>query len=409
MYAWIKVKVVYGANKSFDISDRVEMLKYTSSVKKDNVVEINISKEYARELADESRIITGNFLVFSWGIAGGKSSPVIRMKISDVEPKYAERVSLTIRGTDMGNTAKKTTSNNVQSISSASEFVDKILMPFADMYSLTLVADKAEIEKYLDPNTIGAQAHLPNYSWLKKIANKNGFMCFVENKKLVFKRRNLKKSAYRKFEYNNGNGDLISFLPKFRESTEESASGGVQVSSVDPLTGESKNAVSSSNQDSLGKKLNKYDSSATFAGVEGGKKPVVSDTDYNEHKKVIVAPESNSNQALADKMNQDSMLAQHTASLTTFGDPTFFSDTIVTISNVDRRNSGNWYAETVAHTVSATGAYTCTTELVKNGSSEPNKANAADASGSVNTSTGPEKGVSKKTVPVYDSNANRKQ
>lgn len=407
--AWIKVKVVYGANKSFDITDRVEVLKYVSSVKKDNTVELTIVKDYARELADESRIITANVIVFSWGIAGGKSSPVIRMKISDVEPKYAERVSLTIRGTDMGNTAKKTTSNNVDKIEESNQFITRILVPFAEMYNLTPVFDKTEIEKYFDPKTIGAQAHYSNYSWLKKIANKNGFMCFIDNKKLIFKKRDLKKSAYRKFTYNDGEGDLISFLPKFRESTEESAAGGVQVAAVNPLTGETQNNTSANNQDSLGKKINKYDSSASFAGVDGGKKPTVSEADYNDFKKVIVAPSSDSNQGMADKLNQDSMLAQHTASLNTLGDPSFFADTIVTIANVDRRNSGNWYAETVTHTVAATGAYVCVSELVKNGSSEPTKANAADASGNVNKTTGPENGVRKKTVPLYDSNSNRKQ
>jgi hypothetical protein len=404
MSTWIRAKVVYGKNQSFDISDRIERLRYSSNTDQDNTAEFTIKKDYSRELADEDRIITGNFLVFSWGISGGKSSPVIRMKISNTEPRYLARVTLTILCSDIGNTAKKVNGNDVVKTENAKTFLDDVLKPFAEMYGLTLAANEQQILESFDPTTVGSQGHQSQYNWLKRIANKNGYMCFIDNKSLVFKKRELIKKPYKSFVYNNGDGDLIGFLPKFRETTEESSAGQVQTLSVDPVTGESNVKTSGDNQDSLGTNLNKYGADAQFAGTEGGKQVLDTPT-YNGNRKVIVAPESNANQAMVDKMNLDAQMDQHTADFTTIGDPHWFADTIVTVSNVDRRNAGNWYTKSVIHDVPSDGPYLCTAAGGKYGSMAPNKVAAVKTSGKVNTEVGGKNGNVKKVVPQYDSNA----
>jgi hypothetical protein len=404
MSVWLKVKVVYGNNQTFDISDRIERFRYSSNTDKDNTVDLGIKKEYARILADEDRIITGNFLLISWGIAGGKSSPVIRMKISNVEPRYAERVTLSIVGADVGNAAKKVTGNDVKKVENAQAFLNDVLKPFAESWGLKLEADVQLILQSFDPTSVGSQGHMSKYSWIRKIANRNGFMCFIENKSLIFKKRNLKKSPYKKFTYNDGQGELLEFAPKFRETTEVSAASEVQTIAVDPTTGDVKVQTSSDNQDSLGKNLNKYSSDANFAGESTGK-PIVDSSTYEAGRKVIVTPDASANQATADKLNLESQMDQHTAQIKTLGDPNWFADTIITVANVDKRNSGNWYVKSVNHDITAQSFYTCTAELGKYGSSAPNKANAAQSKGNVNSETGPAKANTKKTVPIYDSNA----
>jgi hypothetical protein len=99
-------------------------------------------------------------------------------------------------------------------------------------------------------------------------------------------------------------------------------------------------------------------------------------------------------------------MENHTATIKTLGDPQWFSDTIVSMGNVDRRNSGNWYCISVVHNVPASGdGYTCEAEAQKYGSNAPNKAGAAKTSGKVNNTVGPKDANAKKVVPEYDSNS----
>jgi phage protein D len=395
---FVKAKIVYKGG-SLDISDRIENFKYIHSVEKDSYLEIKIKKEYVPSMIDDSVIINGNMIVFQWGYLGGQTSRVHTVKIQDPTIVYAERVSMTIKGLDIGNTMKKTSSLATPTKSQTTNFENEILKPICTKHGLVLKTEGSNLSQIL-PSSIGPMAGVDDFNYLKNIAKANDFICYVDGNSLVFKKRNLGKKSSRIFTYGDGSGTVISFAPKTNETTGDNLTGETKATSVNPLTGEVEETKSQSKEivlgqyDANGKDVDSKNSSTLNAFAQKG---------FDYKNKSI--PSSLENQTAVNKTSADKKIKEITADLLTIGDPTMEGDLIITMAGVSVKDSGNWYVTEIAHTITASGeTYLCNFSLNKNGTGRPVKTNAEKTKSEVNKTTGSKENKSTKTIPEYNSN-----
>jgi phage protein D len=401
LQAFCKVRIIY-AGGFMDISERIESFKFRQSIKKDNILELKIKKDYVPNLIDDKNIVNGNVIMFHWGFVGGSVSRVHRVRLQDPVTSYGERVSLTIKGIDVGNTMKKSSIQDVYGTSQTKNFEAEILKPIADKYGLKLKVSSQEL-KTINSDSIGPISGRDELNYLRGIALSNNFMCYVDSDMLVFKKRDLAQKSSKTFVYGDGKGTVISFNPQINETTSGSTTGNTAINSVDPLTGKTNNVVGLPTETSLGKYTPLYNEDAIAvgenkfagAGLDG----------INGNKKNIPTPDATYSATKANKLASDLALKQITADLSVLGDPLIETDKIITMAGVSKKDSGNWYVEEISHSFSASEPYITTFSLNKNATASPSIINA-DEKNDVNKSTGPDKSANSKEVPQYDQNGN---
>jgi len=244
------VKIHIKSNKR-DISDRVERFKYEDSLKEDNMVELNIKSNYAFEMADDNDIVTGAIIQFQWGYVGEVSSDVHEARITDVEVTYGERVKMLIRALDMGVAMKKATSLKIWRQKTASQIAQEI----AVRYDLEAVID--ETDQVWDDIPQGNKS---DFDILKDLSQKEvdgDYVFYVSANKLHFVRRGLDKKA--RFQFKYGEEGVISFAPKWRESTSNSSGTSTKTVAVNPKTKKTVVSKSDNKGTVLGENLVKWD------------------------------------------------------------------------------------------------------------------------------------------------------
>ncbi len=375
---------VYVGPKRVDISAKIEKLKHEHNTKKDNSLELYVRRDFSEAMADDPDIITGYDVTFQYGFLQGQMGPVYVMKISDIEVKYADRITMMIRCLDEGNDMKKNSPQVIWKGKNAAQIAREI----AKAHKLKAdVFEGSDLRKITEE----AQGNKSDFEFLRYLASKEaGYIFFVDQKGLHFKKRVTKGQAAAHYTY--GDGRIIEFNPKLRKSTQKGDSQSADIMMIDPMT-KKESKVNDNSGVKLGK--NKYDLNANFIGRDEG-----------SAKKNVVTPSTNTGDAAAasNALNSAANMGVLEASFKVLGNPLLQADTILTLSGVARKYLGNWYIEKVINEVSTSGFLT-SGELGKDGTAAPIKPGVGENK-DVNKTVGPKDQTGKNKVHRYDQNSN---
>ena len=133
--------------------------------------------------------------------------------------------------------------------------------------------------------------------------------------------------------------------------------------------------------------------------IEKGKKYV---SDLVEKVVPIPSSDTSVHNGITKSSTKKATLKVLAGTLTVEGNPMLKPNEIVTIENVAKRHSGNWLTEKVTHDISAGGTYTCTVDVVKNGTQKEtsSKKQTTNKNQNVSNTKGDKKVEGKKKISV---------
>ena len=211
-----------------------------------------------------------------------------------------------------------------------------------------------------------SQARQTDWQFVQRLAEKVGFVAYVEGEKLHFHTRQLDSPPRRRFEYFFGDGDLQDFQVKEWRTTDRAAQ--TIVKGWNTLDREEVKATGSNENtetDTLGG-TNTSDlprKGSRPAGGEGANPPV----DTLAGRRVVPTPEQR--QATVTEEANAHFRAQQgevKATAKIIGDPLLRAKNVVEITGVSRTLSGKYYITKHVHKITATGGYVGTLSLIKN-------------------------------------------
>lgn len=382
---------------AIDLTEIIESLKYARSTKKDNQLELRIKQDFVNESIDDDEILIGRTIRFQYGFKD-QLSKVKLVEIVDLIPEWGERIKFTVIARDKGHAAKKTESNVIWKDKTSSEIAETI----AFRHKM-----KSKIDKTTQKWDNMPQGNKSDYELLRQLAQKEpGYSFYIADKTLYFIKRLFGKTPASNFTY--GEGLLISFKVKARESQQDTSSNETTFVGIDPMTGKTNVSSSDDKKDAnLGKKgIGIYFASGESAGTTSGHGSGGSwDEDSDGANKVMPDPSGNSNQMKnsANALQQSSLDNALKATFEMIGNPNLEVDELMTVNGIGKRYGGNWYITDITDDISAGGYFKTSGEVIKDGTSKPIKENAIDNTNKVNDKAGTEK-KNKKQVPQYDAN-----
>lgn len=389
-----------------EITDLIESFRYEDSIKEDNLLELRMYSKFVENFEEDKDLITGAILIFQFGYLGQETSITQTIRITDLNYRYADKITLTIKALDKGTKMKKTTSNKVWKNVNTKDIVEEI----AGRYGMDY-----KVEGSLTTWPSVPQSNFSDFEFLQQLAlrEKDGnYIVYVYGNELRFIRRGLNRKSIMTMIYGRGSGNVLSFTPKHKESSSKSASVGTMITGFDPKT---KQVVSSKSDNSneknsitLGDFKSVYDEQGDKLGIEkDGIITNAADKVFDNVTKIqnrLIGNTSNQTELdnIANNLKKESDLKNMRADLTTMGNPLIESNDIITMAGVLDRHKGNYLIEKVVHSITDSG-YVTTSSLLKNGKYVPTKSNADKA----NTKAGNEQDDKKEVVNVYDANGNK--
>ena len=357
---------------SRDISEYVDTLSFEDCMSEDSMVEFKVNANRALELLDNDKVNTGTKLYFQFGFLGEIPSKVHTAIIKDIDTRYGQQgVAVTIRALDRGTDIKRTSSPKIWKNIRSSDIARQI----AKKYNLIPVVDSTT--KVWDSISQGNRSDM---EFLQYVANRelNGnYVAYIRGDELYFVTRGLNKTSSVTFRWGDGDGDVIDFYPKLRESTSKKGASSTSLLSYDTTN----QKVQVTNAD------NKTEKDATtlgqvkmvYNGIVGEKVSEFID------KRIPQPGNADTLTNLANSNKKKGSLKLQGASLTVIGNPKLEPNTVITMSGTAERHTGNWLVEKVKHSISSSG-YICTMELLKNG-----KKKGGSVAAKKNVTVGPNK------------------
>lgn len=398
-----------------DITERIQSFEYDTSVEKDNILKLKIKPEFSLLSNDDDDIIAGNRIDFFWGWVNGKLSNKKTAIIKDLDPTFSvNEVSLTITAYDKGNSSKKNPSQTIWKNKKLSDIVKDI----ADRNGLSYrVKETSKVYTSL------SQANRNDFEFLQDITRNEepwNWVLFLDGEEIVLDQRDLSKNSEYLFEWGTPESKIIQFKPSYKESSKDASSVNIVTTTFNPETLQEEEKKAETTEKPLGKYTydvnakdlgyNKQSNGTIKRSVIDVLKPVQSFLSNNAPKETEVK-EFNSDHSHVLNNNKSNSLNNNnrktlTGSLDTIGDPLFTFGIIVTINNVGKKYSGNWYVKGVRHIINTSGDYQCKWDLQKNGSSSKLTKNPKENT-TINNSVGA-KNETKAEVKkvVYDENRN---
>ena len=369
-----------------DLTSFVTSFKFTESNDANDVLELNMVG-VPKSFLEEEIIGEGTLLFFSFGYYQGSNSGQRLARITDIEYDYASMVSLVIKAIDLGIIMRKGKKNYSWEDISIKELV-------------TAIAAKNGMTPDIQPAINGIdeldrkisflpQVNETDFDVLKKALMVEGtgdFIITTHDDKIIIKPRGLSKESKRTFTYNDGKAPLISFKPQAKDTEKSEASVESNTSSIDPLTGnpieEKATSEDKQSESKLGSKTIHY----TLNGPENITNVLGRGVETPEIKNQLTRPVDSPTEAkvAAKKEKIEASLKDLTANAVIEGDPNIFSDDIITIANVAKKHSGNWYVFKSVHNIVGDG-YKTTLELGKNAAEKSNDKSAATLPDANNT------------------------
>lgn len=415
-----------------DVADSVYYLRYESDVKKGDLIELCIKN--INNLVNSKNLVAGAKLEFQYGFIGTVQSSVHVARLSNVDYDFAPNgLLLNIKAVDKGIELKKGTSQRIWNDVTLSDIaatianeygLDARIEPTAKVYHSMPQGGRSEWDflNYLVQREHGAyQLRLSDYT--------------------LYLDKNLRsKAAKRTFIYGE---NIVSLRVQLKELTQKPTveSLGMYTKGIDPKTGVVQpqfeavpfvgvpypyifNDAAMSGVKQGGEQIGllsgikqkedrdgDFDLSKVLKSKFGKKSKsmdnrkfeskTVTDVDNNgaiSHR-VVSVPVSDSyeSHAITNTANEKAKTKVLTASLVVELDPSLHSGDMVTLqTEVDKLN-GNWFIETVTHTVDSTGGLT-EMSLNKNGTAKPIKEGATKHGEKVNNTEGATSGQPMKRV-----------
>jgi len=378
------------------LTDLIGSMRYEDCLEKDDLVEFKIEKA-SIDLIDSKDVSIGHHLLFSYGNAGELNSGSRICVIKDHETNYGQNITFTLKCRDEGFYLKKGTSSKIHKNKTASQIVKDI----ADAHGFDCVMD--ETTKVYSSYPQGNKNY---HQFCRELAKEEcggdeegEHEFYVRGNTMYFVKKDLKKNSKRTLTYQDGNGPMKSFSPKYNQE-KEGKSNQVTSFGVDKETGKQFEA-NTGEKELRDPQTGEYNVNYNWDGNLRGAAPSLGETLKNV--KNIVTPGNNKDEALNTNksLNKKSKAKELTCDIELELDPTYHAGDIVTVSNVAKKHSGNWRIIKVVSEISGSGAST-KLECDKNGTSKSLHANPKKTNSDVNSTQGNTKGEVKKDVVNYN-------
>lgn len=372
-------------NGDVDITSLIDSFSYEDTIKEDSLLKITvIYSNIADYQAGGLNIATGDYLRFYYGYLRGEQSEAHKARVTDIEHSYASNLRLTIRCLDLGTTMKKTSQNKVwENVTSV-----QIAQTIAKKYGLEFEYDQT---KKVWENL--PQGNRSDFDFIRYLANREkdgNYTFFIRNETLYFVERGLGSDSILSLNFGSPNSGIISFRTKYKTSTQPAAANNVVTTSIDPLKKKAEESIVSvkDKDKTTGEYAFLYNKNGEFVGSKEGVK-----------EKLVTPETKEESKNIASSMKKQGTLKTLTATLTVEGNPLLVPNRILTIQNVLKEHAGNWYIESVNHSIKTSG-YTTTLTLARNGykaqtsvKNDPKDVNKSEGSTAVKDS---------KKIAVYD-------
>lgn len=400
-----------------DISDLITSFSYDRSSEKDDILKVTLNFDKVEEV-DNKDFVVGKKLVFKYGIVGDKVSKKRVVKIKTAEPNFASKLTMTLVCHDKGTDIKKTTAQRIFKGKTSSEIA-------------TIIADEGGYGKNIEvTNKVWKdmpQGNKSEFELLQYLADRedNGdFIFYVSDNTMNFVRRDLKEDPIITYTYNDGEGEVISFKPSYKEAESSAAATTtkisdqkVEISQEEVNLGEQEFTIKEEgifidprldpnnalNIDINGiiaqtkahnKKLETVEGVDNLANFFTGKTSLETFTSFNNGKfkkaKEVVTPTGDKEEAvnLSKSIKKKAKLKSLVATLVVELNPLLEINKIVTMAGVGQKYSGNWYITDIGDVIGGTGKSTL--QLKKNSTKKSIRANGSPTDkGTVNKKTGP--------------------
>lgn len=395
-----------------DWSDFITHFKYEDCTDKANMLEIRFSDNYALAVIDSPDFQEKSELEIQWGYTHGQVSKVHRCIVQDIDARYAQSISATIRCLD------KTKAINSQGVSTIWEnkTSSQIATEIAKKYGMdTAIESTSKLWDNIP------QANMTDFELLKYLANREkdgNYQSFVRGTTLFFQKVPLDSKANWIVQY--GDEDFLEFTPRNRNSTKGTSDDGVKLVGMDSFNkevlvemvgkdnlvdqtdlGTESTGISSKVEKASGIVMEKMSSQQIAKhsyDVNGERIP-----DSPVPVTTVVGAEGLSKGEktnLGNKIVKKGQSNKNTGTLIILGNPQFEAGQIVTMKRVAKKHAGNWQITKVDSLIDSAG-YKTSCELSRPTSVKGSK-------NKVNTTEGTKSTEKEQTVKVrkYDANGN---
>ena len=374
-----------------DITEFVETITYEDTTEEDNIIKLKVYQKYAFQLADDDKFITGKIVSMQFGFIGSTVSELHKARITNITHKYAQRITMNITCLDLGTQIKKTTSKKIWKSITTSQVANELAIKWG------LEAEVTDTTKVWDSIPQGNKSDLDFLRYLVDREGNGNFITYLRNQTLYMLERSVKDASKITYTYGYGDGVMVSFTPKLKESSATGDVNQTAVLDIDDKTGTVTASVvdntTEASTGTTGKYKIQYDANT---GKELGR---INDstTDIGKANSSPVA-DADEATSLANSTKKKASLNLMTAILVIEGNPLLTPNSIITINNVAKRHLGNWLITKVKHVVNS-GAYLTTCEMNSNGVKSKKLSNTkADDS---NTTEGGDRVDDKVKLRVY--------
>lgn len=365
-FAPVKYVQIDGKRLSDELAQRLLSLEFEEDDEKVPKVTLRFNNEDL-EITDSPELAMGQRLQVQWGFIGGRMSDRLAFTI---KARRGFRVRELIGYNDGNRMVGESTSfvwKNVKYSDIASRIAEKRgLKP--------VVRDSKIVHEQV------AQSNQSDLNFLKELAEKIGYACYVEGDELHFHPRDYGAKPSMAFAYYNGEyGNLISFEPeeKTLDEPDEVAVAGVDPMEKEPSYGKANDA--NTERDSLAE--GSFLVNAASGAMEWIDNLIHSpgQTGKTEAAAAQTDAEAQQEAEAAFRKAEDNTVE---ATITTVGAPGLRAKRIITLYGLGKTYSGNWYVKQATHSVGS--SYTCTAKLTRNATGNAAAAGAGKTSGKVN-------------------------
>ena len=355
-----------------DITEKVTKIHYEDCTEEDDIVTITL-EGLTNDWIDDKAVNKGAEISYIFGFQGrGLSGKRVGI-IKDFEVAYDATITGTITALDQGYLFKKLTSSRIFEYKTSSSIIEEI----AKEFGIPCKVEPTDMIHIKEP-----MGNMTYWKFMQKLTANAGsggkgrgvYQLFVRNGTLSFMCKDLSKKSARTFTWNNGNGEVISFKPKYEQAESTNEANGVTIAGIDPVTNKpfTVNAVP-------GKEVAEGEEQTTYrVDTEGKGKSDSQGYSFPEldpgkinigtmRMRISSTMSMKSSSLQADYIQKKAVSTELTATLVILGDTSVEADTIISMAGVAKKFSGNWYVKKVIHDVDDNGFQT-ELELTKNGS-----------------------------------------
>ncbi len=350
----------------------VRSLEFSGSDKKQDRLTLTFEGLPA-EAVDHPLLQEGLQIEARWGYLDGDLSDKVILKIKDVTPRFGRTVSLTLKAYSKEHKAKGRAAKNVWANKKDSDIVKDVARA---------LGFKAEVDGLPITRPCYQQAGRDYFEVLTDLAYRNNCVWWERNGTLFFRQEAglMGQTPDTGFEYRAGAGSLVSFEVKNRSEDKKQKGPGKQTqhAGADILKKRriDKRAHDGRNDQrvALGRKTQlRIDAESGRAtqvpGTFNQKRGETGQTHCTTQQDPKVARHE------ARAANARAAHRELKASAEFIGLPFLREKTIITVTGVSKKHSGNWYVQTCRHHIDS-GGYKTSCDLVRGGSQSPKTSGA---------------------------------